>query len=386
MMIQPFFIIMKKIPITFILILVFSFTAKANKNEFNIFLDDSTTTATISFVGDLMCHSTQFKYAMLRDSTYNFKPVYRYVKDYLNQADLTVGNLETVLGGDSINYSGYPLFNSPDEYLTALKYAGFDLLITANNHSLDMGEYGIRRTIEQIKKNKMLYSGTSLTKSERDSVKLIDLNGIKLSLLSYTYGTNGNIIPKGKEYLINRINFNKIKNDIQKSEEKEADMIIVYYHFGEEYKREPSKYQKEIVDSTLKFGADIIIGSHTHTVQPIMIKNQKNRKGFVAYSLGNFISNQRWRYSNGGVILSIKIIKNLYNKSSSIEKVSYLPMYVFKGKTKHKFEFVIIPSTYYYTSPIYQFFSDSTFKEMFQSFEDTNQKLKNYSDLPIIND
>lgn len=386
MMIQPFFIIMKKTPITFILILVFSFTAKANKNEFNIFLDDSTTTATISFVGDLMCHSTQFKYAMLRDSTYNFKPVYRYVKDYLNQADLTVGNLETVLGGDSINYSGYPLFNSPDEYLTALKYAGFDLLITANNHSLDMGEYGIRRTIEQIKKNKMLYSGTSLTKSERDSVKLIDLNGIKLSLLSYTYGTNGNIIPKGKEYLVNRINFNKIKNDIQKSEEKEADMIIVYYHFGEEYKREPSKYQKEIVDSTLKFGADIIIGSHTHTVQPIMIKNQKNRKGFVAYSLGNFISNQRWRYSNGGVILSIKIIKNLYNKSSSIEKVSYLPMYVFKGKTKHKFEFVIIPSTYYYTSPIYQFFSDSTFKEMFQSYEDTNQKLKNYSDLPIIND
>lgn len=386
MMIQPFFIIMKKTPITFILILVFSFTAKANKNEFNIFLDDSTTTATISFVGDLMCHSTQFKYAMLRDSTYNFKPVYRYVKDFLNQADLTVGNLETVLGGDSTNYSGYPLFNSPDEYLTALKYAGFDLLITANNHSLDMGEYGIRRTIEQIKKNKMLYSGTSLTKSERDSVKLIDLNGIKLSLLSYTYGTNGNIIPKGKEYLINRINFNKIKNDIQKSEEKEADMIIVYYHFGEEYKREPSKYQKEIVDSTLKFGADIIIGSHTHTVQPIMIKNQKNRKGFVAYSLGNFISNQRWRYSNGGVILSIKIIKNLYNKSSSIEKVSYLPMYVFKGKTKHKFEFVIIPSTYYYTSPIYQFFSDSTFKEMFQSFEDTNQKLKNYSDLPIIND
>ena len=385
-MIQPFFIIMKKTPITFILILVFSFTAKANINEFNIFLDDSTTTATISFVGDLMCHSTQFKYAMLRDSTYNFKPVYRYVKDYLNQADLTVGNLETVLGGDSINYSGYPLFNSPDEYLTALKYAGFDLLITANNHSLDMGEYGIRRTIEQIKKNKMLYSGTSLTKSERDSVKLIDLNGIKLSLLSYTYGTNGNIIPKGKEYLVNRINFNKIKNDIQKSEEKEADMIIVYYHFGEEYKREPSKYQKEIVDSTLKFGADIIIGSHTHTVQPIMIKNQKNRKGFVAYSLGNFISNQRWRYSNGGVILSIKIIKNLYNKSSSIEKVSYLPVYVFKGKTKHKFEFVIIPSTYYYTSPIYQFFSDSTFKEMFQSYEDTNQKLKNYSDLPIIND
>ncbi|MCH8326105.1 MAG: CapA family protein, partial [Bacteroidetes bacterium] len=131
---------MKKITTTYVLILVFSFTVKANKNEFNFFLDDSTITATISFVGDLMCHSTQFKYAMQRDSTYNFKPVYRYIKDYLSQADLTVGNLETVFGGDSINYSGHPLFNSPDEYLSALKYAGFDLLITANNHSLDVGE------------------------------------------------------------------------------------------------------------------------------------------------------------------------------------------------------------------------------------------------------
>ncbi|MCH7827991.1 MAG: CapA family protein [Bacteroidetes bacterium] len=376
---------MKRITTTYVLILVFSFTVKANKNEFNFFLDDSTITATISFVGDLMCHSTQFKYAMQRDSTYNFKPVYRYIKDYLSQADLTVGNLETVFGGDSINYSGHPLFNSPDEYLSALKYAGFDLLITANNHSLDVGEYGIRRTIDQINKNEMFYSGTSLTKSERDSVKLIDLNGIKLSFLSYTYGTNGNIIPKGKEYLVNIINFNKIKNDIKRSKEKEADMIIVYYHFGDEYKREPSKYQKEVVDSTLKFGADIIIGSHTHAVQSIMIKKQKNKQSFIAYSLGNFISNQRWRYSNGGVILSIKIKKKLYNKSSSIVKVSYLPTYVFKGKTKHKYEFVIIPSTYYYTSPIYQFFSDSTFKEMIQSFEDTNEKLKNYKGLPVKN-
>jgi len=184
MIIQPFLITMNKKQTIFIFILVFSFTAKANKIKSNILLLDSTTTATITFVGDLMGHSTQLKYAMLKDSTYNFKPVYRYVKDYLSQADLTVGNLETVLGGDSINYSGYPLFNSPDEYLTALKYTGFDLLITANNHSLDKGEYGLRRTIEQIKKNNMLYSGTSLTKSGRDSVKIIDINGIKLSFLS----------------------------------------------------------------------------------------------------------------------------------------------------------------------------------------------------------
>ncbi len=384
MIIQPFLITMNKIQTIFIFILVFSFTTKANKIKSNILLLDSTTTATITFVGDLMGHSTQLKYAILKDSTYNFKPVYRYVKDYLSQADLTVGNLETVLGGDSINYSGYPLFNSPDEYLTALKYTGFDLLITANNHSLDKGEYGLRRTIEQIKKNNMLYSGTSLTKAERDSVKIIDINGIKLSILSYTYGTNGNRIPKGKEYLINRMNFKKIKNDIQKSKEKDADMIIVYYHFGKEYKRKPSKYQKEVVDSTLNYGADIIIGSHPHVVQPIKFIDKKDRRTFVAYSLGNFISNQRWRYSNGGVILTIKIKKDFKSGKSIVSNIDYLPTYVFKGKTKYKNEFVIIPSTYYYTSPIYQFFNDSTFKEMLQSFEDTNEKLKSYSDLPVI--
>jgi len=371
--IQPFFTAMKKISNVIILILIFSFTSKANKS--NCFFEDSTTTATISFVGDLMAHTAQLKYAMLKDSTYDFKPVYRYVKDYLSKADLTVGNLETVFAGNSVNYRGYPLFNSPDEYLTALKYAGFDLLITANNHSLDAGEYGLRRTIEQIKKNRLFYRGTSLTKSERDSVKLINLNGIKLSLLSYTYGTNGNIIPKGKEYLINRINFNMIKKDIQKSKEKKADMTIVYYHFGREYKREPSKFQKVVVDSTLKFGADIIIGSHTHVVQPVILKKQENRRSFAAYSLGNFISNQRWRYSNGGVILSIKIKKNFGDNTSSIEKINYLPTYVFKGKTKRKYEFVIIPSTYYLTSPIFQFFADSTFQEMFQSFNDTAEQM-----------
>jgi len=218
----------------------------------------------------------------------------------------------------------------------------------------------------------MLYSGTAFTKSDRDSIKLINIKGIKISVISYTYGTNGNKIPKGKGYLINRINFNLIKKDILYSKDEKADIIIVYFHFGKEYQRKPNKYQKQVVDSTIKLGADLIIGSHTHVVQSGKFFNDGN--GFVAYSLGNFISNQRWRYSNGGVILSIKLNKNFWSYKTSIMNVNYTPVYVFKGKVKSKNSFLIIPEKYYKTSPVYPFLNDSVYKEMFQSFDDTHEQ------------
>ncbi len=119
-----------------------------------------TTTITISAVGDLMCHSTQFQFAETGVDTFNFNPDYRVVKTYLSSSDFTFGNLETVTAGKDKKYSGYPLFNSPDEYVTALKNAGFDLLSTANNHALDRGEYGVLRTIKVLKENGINYNGT----------------------------------------------------------------------------------------------------------------------------------------------------------------------------------------------------------------------------------
>ena len=365
---------MKNKHIAILLLLILNINSSAHQLKAKPISKDSTATITLSFVGDLMCHSSQFRYAMQNDSTFNFKPVYRYVKKYLNKTDLTIGNLETVLGGDSVKYRGYPLFNTPDDFLKALRYAGFNLLITANNHSLDLGEYGLKRTIEQIKKKGIHYRGTSLTKSENDSIKIIEIKGIRLSILSYTYGTNGNTLPKDKEYLINRINLRKIQNDIIKSRKKNADIVIVYYHFGKEYKRQPSKYQKQVVDSTINLGADIIIGSHTHVVQSGKFFNNGN--GFVAYSLGNFISNQRWRYSNGGVILTMEIIKNYISNLTSIKNVNYIPTYVFKGKVKGKNSFIIIPEKYYKASLLYPFFADSTYNEMFQTFDDTHEQFQ----------
>ena len=342
---------------------------------------DSSVTITISAVGDLMCHSVQFQYAESRKDTFNFNPVYRIVKQYLSTSDFTIGNLETVVAGKEKRYSGYPLFNSPDEYINALKNAGFDLLFTANNHALDRGEYGILRTIEIIKGNKINYEGTFVSQMDRDSIRIIDIKGIKVAFLAYAYGTNGNIVPKDRPYLINRIDFNLIRKDIQRARRKNADIVVVYLHFGTEYKREPDKYQKVVVDSTIKYGADIIIGSHPHVIEPMKMFKTNNGSldsGLVAYSLGNFFSNQRWRYSDCGIILNLSITKDYKTCKIFISKIDYVPTWTFKGKVGSKNEYVVIPSQNFMLNDIFSHLSKKDFQKMIQSFQDTNEILGKY--------
>lgn len=308
---------------------------------------DSTSTLTISFVGDLMCHSPQMDYARIGKDSFDFKPVFRKVKNYLSSADITIGNLETIFAGTENGYSGYPLFNSPDEYLYALKDAGFDILLTANNHSMDRGKKGVIRTIEKIHFLGMSSIGSFKSQYDRDSIRVFEINGIKITLLAYTYGLNGNYIQKNEKYLINKIDTNLIKLDIEDARKKNADVVLVYFHFGEEYQRKPNAYQKEIVKSAVNSGADLIIGSHPHVIQPIekfLSEKNKIKEGIIAYSLGNFLSNQRWRYSDTGVILNMTIKKNISTGQIRLSKVSFLPTWVYKGKIDGKNEFVILPA------------------------------------------
>lgn len=350
--------------------------------ESDTVVEDSLLTITISFVGDLMCHSPQYNYARVDKDSFDFRPVFKEVMQFFQSSDFTIGNLETVTAGKNAGYSGYPLFNTPDEYIYALKYAGFDLLVTANNHSMDQGEQGVLRTIEQIKFNGLNYTGTALDKTDRDSIRVFDLNGIKVSVLSYTYGTNNIPKPKGKDYLVNVINYGLIRNDITSARQVNPDIIIVYYHFGDEYKRFPNQYQKDVVDSTIKYGADIIIGSHPHVIQPtdyFPSINAKLDSGFIAYSLGNFISNQRWRYSDAGVILNISLTKNINSDSIFISEVKYFPTWVFKGNTQNGNEYIILPSERYDDSTYY-FLSKNDRQLMKEAFEDTKYILSLYND------
>ena len=151
---------------------------------------DSVSEISINLVGDLMCHLPQTQNAKLANGTYDFNPSFEYIKPYLQDADITIGNLETTFAGTSQPYAGYPAFNSPDEYCTAIKNAGFDFLVTANNHSMDTREAGLLRTIDVIKKHGLGYAGTYLNQHDHDSIRILNIKGIKLGILNYTYGTN----------------------------------------------------------------------------------------------------------------------------------------------------------------------------------------------------
>jgi len=359
-----------------IIITILSFLFGTNYSIYNTIKVDSLITLRISFVGDIMCHSPQIDYARINSDSFDFRPSFSEVKKYFDEADLVFGNLETVTAGKKEFYTGYPLFNSPDEFIEALKYAGFDVLFTSNNHSLDRGIKGVERTIDIIKQNNLIPVGTLKRKVERDSSIILEKNGIRIGLLAYTYGLNGNFLPKSNYYSVSLIDTSLIKKDIENLKNKKPDLILVYFHFGEEYSRKPSKYQRDIVEKTILYGADFIIGSHPHVIQPIeYFHSNKNRigKGVIAYSLGNFISNQRWRYSDAGVILNIQIIKNIFKDSLWIDDTSIIPTWVYKGNTKNGKNFIILPADTSLFEIIPEYLTENELFLMNQSFYDTKK-------------
>jgi len=348
---------------------------------------DTLLTAEINFVGDLMCHSTQFQYAHVKDDSFDFNGTLSEVKKYLSDADFTIGNFETVLAGKKKQYKGYPFFNAPDDFLLAIKEAGFDFLVNANNHAIDKGSYGVERTINKMDEFGIKHTGTYLSEQDRDSIRIFNINGIHFAIIAYSYSTNGIPLPKGKNYIINLIDYDLIKKDIAEARNEGVDIVLVYFHFGEEYQRNPNSYQKEVINNTMNAGADIIIGSHPHVVQPVDYFKTNNANldtGFVAYSLGNFISNQRWRYSDAGVILKIKVSKNILTDSVYLSGVSYLPTWVFKGNTEKGREYIILPSQKSYDDSSYSYLSRLAKDKMQQAFEDTKYiitKLNNKTEL-----
>ena len=336
---------------------------------------DSLRTLSISFVGDLMCHSPQMDFARVGKDSFDFKPAFREIKKFLSASDLTIGNLETTIAGKKNHYSGYPFFNSPAEYLDALKDAGFDLLLTANNHCLDRGKIGIISTVDKIRSAGMNSIGTYKSQQDRDSIRIFEINGIKLAVLAYTYGLNGNYISKNEKYLVNVIDTNLIKLDIQSARKKNAEVVLVYFHFGEEYQHRPNSFQREVVKFAINCGADLIIGSHPHVIQPLeYFISDKNKigEGIVAYSLGNFFSNQRWRYSDAGVVLNIVLTKNISSGTVKLSCVSVQPTWVFKGRSENKNEFVILP-TDTTINKVYNFLMETDRTKLLQADKDTRK-------------
>lgn len=304
----------------------------------------------ITAVGDLMVHTWQLNDAYDKETgEYDFSNDFEMVYDYLAPSDYTIGNLETVFAGAEIGYSDFPMFNTPDSFGYALKEAGFDLLTTANNHSMDKKEAGLLRTLDVLDTLEIAHVGTYRSFEESESFQITDINGIKTAFLSYTYGTNGIPVPKGKEYLINIISEEKIISDLKKVKELEPDLIIVMPHMGNEYETYTKQIFKNWADLMINNGADIVIASHPHVLQPMEIKeiteaDGSQRNAFVIYSMGNFISSQRTEPRDYSMILNLSISQKDTEKPV-IEKVSFIPTWV-QFKNQQGMDYVRVLSVY----------------------------------------
>ena len=340
---------------------------------------DSVITIRIAVTGDIMCHSSEITSSTVSPDSFDFAPMFKYIKPYLQNSDFTIGNLETVTAGKENKYTGYPKFNTPDQFITTVKNSGFNFVTTSNNHALDRGETGVLKTIQKLIQANLNYAGTYSSQKDRDSIRIFDIKGIRTAILSYSYGTNGNPIPHGKKYLINLIDEKLIGEDISRARKSGADIVVVYYHFGQEYKREPIASQIDIVNKTKHLGADIILGGHPHVIEPLDYFKTSNAKldtGFVIYSLGNFISAQNWRYSDAGVIIYLNISKNLRNDSIWISSVKYTPTWVFHGNTESGRQYAILPCINY---PNYKFLKEPDQIKLVQAMEDTRSILHLYN-------
>ncbi len=290
---------------------------------------------TLTFVGDLMCHMPQFRDAYdVKTGAYNFSKCFSQVDQYLQEADLTIGNLETVFAGQDQNYSGYPTFNTPDDLARTLKEVGFDVLTTANNHSFDRGESGVVRTLDILDEVGISHIGTYREEQEKQNIVIKEVNGIKFAFVSFATFTNQDADNAATH--INYLTQDEVNSQIQLAKAQNPDCIVAMPHWGEEYETVPNDAQKEAADMLIEAGADIIVGSHPHVVQKMGKKKVTGEDGntrevFVAYSLGNFTSNQNSEYTRDEVILNLTVRKGA--NGIYIEKIGYRPVYMNKQGT-----------------------------------------------------
>lgn len=336
----------------------------------------------MSAFGDTMCHLTNIKNAYdASKKDYDFSNVFKNVRSYLEDADITIGNLETTFAGSSRGYTGYPTFNAPEVLGQNLKDMGVDVLTTANNHCMDKGNSGLVSTLDYLDKYEISHTGTSRSEEEQNSILIKDVNGIKIAFLSYTYGTNGITIPSDKPYSVNLIDKELIKKHIASAKEQNVDVICVSMHWGLEYKLKPNLKQTELADFLFENGVDIILGSHPHVLEPmekrtITLEDGTTKDGFVIYSLGNFVSGQIYANTKSTVILDIQITKNSDGKIS-IDNVKYTPVYLYdKGagaKTRTRYTLIDLEKSI----SDYENGNDSSIsKSLYNTFKDELENIK----------
>ena len=250
--------------------------------------------------GDVLLHLRLAYWSDNGKGGYDFNPIFKTIKPLIEKADLAIVNQETILGGKELKVTGYPTFNGPYELGDALVNAGFDVVLHSNNHALDRGKQGIYNCLNFWKKYpKIKTVGINTSEAQKKKLCIYEKNGIKVAILNYTYGTNGIPLPKDMPYAVNYLNKKEVISDIKRAE-KETDFTIVCPHWGTEYLRGISDYQKAWSQIFVENGVDLVLGCHPHVIEPIKYVTDKKtgHKMLVYYSVGNFVNSTM---SNGRV-------------------------------------------------------------------------------------
>ena len=350
-------------------------------------------TLKLLFVGDIMQHSVQIRSAYdPKSGRFDYEPCFRYVSPLFEKADFVIGNLELTLN-DKNNYSGYPTFKAPDILAEYLQKAGFDVLLTANNHINDNGKYGLMHTLDVLDSFSLKHTGAFRNEAERAAKyplileKKIDGVNFRISLLSYTYGTNG--MPTYEPNIVNLIDTIQIKLDLQKASKLNADFIIVCMHWGQEYQHTQNKDQEKLTKWLWVNGADLVVGSHPHVIQPIVtdsvaVGRNRSKKVACAYSLGNFISNQfNPPGSNIGLMYEVELTKNSKTGKKTIGKHHFMPVFCYihnQKKSVNNWVYSVIPiSAFEADSTNFLGMSKSKRNEMLKDYERTQKLLSKYA-------
>lgn len=359
-----------------------------NKNE------DKHYEASLIAVGDYLIHSSVYKDAnrLANGDGYDFKPMISYIKEIVSNYDIAYYNQETILGGSELGLSDYPTFNSPYEAGDAMLDAGFNLVSLATNHTMDSGKKAVENSCKywQSKEN-VLTAGSYCSEEERNKINIKEINNIKYTMLNYTYGTNG--MPVANDYLVNvwptdidNINNpekdtkyqaykKQVKEDIDKVKDK-VDFLIVAMHWGVEYTHEPTAYEKDMASYLASLGVNLIIGTHTHVIQPVTWIDDT----LVIYSLGNFISAQ---YQNKStctnykctteLMTSLKIEKDIKNNQTSVKitNVENELLYNYYNQSTWR-NFKVIP----FSNPKIKEYLPN-YKEVYNTYKAVVQKMDN---------
>lgn len=274
------------------------------------------------FAGDAMMHTGQLEAAKRGSEGYDYSYCFSAIAPYVRDADYAIVNLETPVAKGAC--SGYPQFNAPVSYVAALAEAGFDLFLTANNHTLDRRDRGLKETVAALDSIGVSHVGTYADISDREARLpfIADINGFKVGFVNYTYGTNG--FSTTTDAVVDYVNADRIRADIAKARNAGAEIIVAAMHWGEEYTLTPVRYEKQWARFLEDEGVDVIMGGHPHVVQPMEFRaNRKTGKPmFLAYSHGNFISNMMTRDTRGGLMTRVTIARDSVGKAY-VKKAAY---------------------------------------------------------------